>query len=97
MREIEHYSEDEDHPDEETYHGEYYDPPSEPYKTPVPSSWSPKRGKHVFKDKYALGDVFLLWSPHKPRHNSYGDEEVHLGNEGFGGDIHENVFILFTI
>jgi len=49
------------------------------------------------KDSYKLGDVLVLYSPHKPKMTYHGNQEIHLGNEGFFGSVHENVFFLFQI
>lgn len=97
MCEVEELSDDE----EEPCHGEDYREPSVPKKVTPPESWEPKKDdgtlSRVIKDEFHLGDVFPLWSPHEPRHTMRGDEEINLGNEGFFGDIHENLFVIMTL
>jgi len=76
-----------------------YSEPMIPSKTAPPDRWNPTVGveEHIVKDKYCLGDVFPLWSPHTPKLVKSGKTDVHLGNEGFDGEVHENVFIIMKL
>jgi hypothetical protein len=64
-----------------------------------PSHWEPSEDEDELfiplKNEYKLGDVFVLHSDHNPVVTHMGNRCIHLGNEGFYGDIHENVFFLF--
>ena len=51
----------------------------------------------IVKNEYRYGDVFVCWSPFTEYQTYSENDDVHLGNEGFSGEIHENTFILFTI
>jgi hypothetical protein len=98
MYEVESYTDDEEYPEEETYHGEDYDAPSKPTTKSFPGVWSPSTdNSEVFREEYCLGDVFVMWSPHTPKHSMKGNDEIHLGNEGFYGDVHENRFVVMTL
>lgn len=45
--------------------------------------------------RYRLGDVFFIRNPHVGKTKLYsGREDVHLGNEGFGGEIYDLVGIV---
>jgi hypothetical protein len=88
---IDYYSDEENEPED-------YSKPQVPAKNEaIPDSWCPGDERHVFRDEFCLGDVFQLWSPHLPRLSQYGDTEIHLGNEGFFGEVHQNLFIVMTL
>lgn len=63
------------------------------------SSWVVEKCQwsDVIADKYSLGDVFRLWTPVKSKLSMKGREDVHLGNEGFYGEIYESMFVLFEL
>lgn len=94
MYEVDDYSEEED-----VYHGNDYEAPSGLPKSKFPSEWKPADDEltELINPKYCLNDVFCLWTPYKPRHSMMANDEIHLGNEGFYGDIHDCTFLLFEL
>lgn len=98
MSEIE---DSDDSESEDENHGENYFPPSPPTKLNPPETWKPTSNNSILsrtiREEYVLGDIFVLWSPHIPRHTMSGGEGIHLGNEGFSGDVHENLFVIMEL
>jgi hypothetical protein len=57
-----------------------------------------KDGKFkIVKDEYRYGDVFVAWTEWEEYQTHSQNDDIHLGNEGFYGEIHENTFVLCEI
>lgn len=52
----------------------------------------------VIKNELCLNDIFCLSTPNTGiDHTHTGSEEIHLGNEGFEGEIYEGIFFVFDL
>jgi len=82
---------------EDTRCGDDYSPiqfPKPKSLSELNSSYYVVENDTVFKDKYCLGDIVVLWSPCEPVQTHRGNDEIHLGNEGISGCFHRNPFIV---
>lgn len=60
-----------------------YEPPEECYS--------------IFDQSQCLGGIFVMHTPRRTKHILSGNDEIHLGNEGFQGDVYENVFFTMKL
>jgi len=60
----------------------------------IKPSYDKKNQYIAIKDEYLLGDTIFLKTNSKEKVSYTGDEEIHLGNEGFYGTIYSNLAII---
>jgi predicted 2-oxoglutarate/Fe(II)-dependent dioxygenase YbiX len=67
-------------------------------KKPFPDEWEPDTDNWcIYRPKYCLGDVFLLWSDGVHFLSGKANDNVWLGNNGFDNNVYGDVLFVMTL